>query len=252
MAHAYGILSAVNAKLNTLFKDYTNEARANTLSKVPDFMFVSVNRAIDASPDILIDPNVNATVSKPILAATGDDFAPVYMCIVGNINKPIIDKMPVFVDRKGNQGYGIAIVLGVPEILFTESMTSDQAAVMLKDLYFRLLSMDPGMQFEVSPAIIRLYKSPKVFIPSYDITMTIAAIACININLRNWYFVNLPGGGDPVEPKEALSAFTDKELTPEIKERLTKTFNKYAKNIGDLNSAVGNGRLLKSFMYGDK
>ena len=76
--------------------------------------------------------------------------------------------------------------------------------------------------------------------------MMLVAVACININLRNWFAEN----GRPLEPVYTVSAFPEIEIR-EIKDSLIRVCDKHGKSISELRDAVANGNLVKVFMYKD-
>ena len=245
MAHIFDILSTVNGQLNILTKDYNGQGRAHHLNSSPDFVVMAVNRAIDNNPDILINPEKSATIERPTLGSTGDYYNPVYIVVVDNIATPIVDKVPVMVNYKDAHGPGTAIVLGVPKYLFDPDCSSSDAASFLRKIYTKLLDMDKEMSYSASPAILMLHDHKDVNIPTYDVTMMLVALGCININLRNWY---VSENGKPVDPSHAVEAFPEIK-SEELKQSLTRVLDKHCKNINEIRDAVGNGKLVRVFMY---
>lgn len=249
MAHIFDVLSTINGQLNILSKDYDGRGKARHLNNAPEFMLMAINRAIDSNPDIMIDKDHNATIEKPILGATGDHYNPVYIAVVGNINSPVVDKVPIMVDYKDAHGPGTAYIIGIPKILF--SADSDKAAELLRKIYLPVLDMDKEMQYSASPSILIIQDKPGVDIKTYDLTMILVALACIHINLRNWYVET--DNGKPVDPSAMLVAFSefDQYKADDAKNGVFRALTKYGKNINDIRDAVGNGKLVKLFLYND-
>lgn len=249
MAHIFDVLSTINGQLNILSKDYDGQGRARHLNNAPEFMLMAINRAIDCNPDIMIDSDANATIEKPVLGTTGDHYNPVYIAVVGNINTPVVDKVPIMVNYKDAHGPGTAYIIGVPKILF--SSDSDGAAALLRKIYLDVLSMDKEMEYSASPSILIIQDKPDINVKTYDLTMMLVAMACIHINLRNWYVDT--DTGKPVDPTVMLDAFPefDQYKADEVKNGVFRTLTKYGKNINEIRDAVGNGKLVKLFLYND-
>lgn len=243
MAHIFDILSTITGQLNILSKDYSGQGRAHHLNCSPDFLVMSVNRAIDTTPGLLEDPDKAASIEKPTVGSTGDHYNPVYIAVIDNITQAIVDKVPVMVNHKDAHGPGTAFIIGVPKKLFTTSSAED-AAVILRNIYLSILDMDKDMEYSASPAIVMLHDDGRVKIKTYDLTMMLVAIGCININIRNWFVTD---NGKSVGPSFAISAFP--EFSDKVKDNLVRLYEKYGKNINDIRDAVANGKLVREFMY---
>ena len=247
MAHIFDVLSTINGQLNILTKDYSGQGKAHRLNQTPDFMVMAVNRAIDTTPGLLEDPSKNASMEKPALGSTGDYFNPVYLAVVDNITKPIVDKVPIMVNYKDAHGPGTAYVVGIPKKLFLPDTDSSEAAVILRDIYLPVLNLDKEMEYDASPAVIVLHDDHRVKIKTYDLTMMLVAIGCINVNLRNWYVTD---SGKPVGPSHMIAAFPEFK-SQKIIDGLTRIYDRHGKNINELRDAVANGKLVRLFMYNE-
>lgn len=245
MAHIFDVLSTINGQLNILTKDYSGQGRAHHLNQTPDFVVMAVNRAIDTTPDLLEDPSKNASMEKPALGSTGDHFNPVYISVVDNITKPIIDKVPIMVNYKDSHGPGTAFIVGVPKKLFMDTISTEEAAKILRDIYLSVLDLDKEMEYSASPAIVMLHGDERVKIKTYDLTMMLVAIGCIHVNLRNWFVTD---SGKPVDPSFAISAFPE-FTSDKVKDGLMRIYEKHGKTINELRDAVANGKLVRLFMY---
>lgn len=247
MAHIFDVLSTINGQLNILTKDYSGQGRAHHLNQAPDFMVMAINRAIDTTPNLLEDPSKNASMEKPILGSTGDHYNPVYISVVDNITKPIVDKVPIMVDYKDAHGPGTAFIIGAPKRLFMDDVTTEEAASLLRDIYLSVLDLDKEMEYSASPAIVMLHDSDKIKIKTYDLTMMLVAIGCIHVNMRNWFVTDT---GKPVDPSFTIAAFPE-FTTDKVKDGLTRVYEKHGKNINEIRDAVANGKLVRVFMYKD-
>ena len=247
MAHIFDVLSTVNGQLNIIAKDYEGQGKAHHLNQSPDFMVMAVNRAIDTTPDLLEDPSKNASMEKPTLGSTGDHYNPVYISVVDNITKPIVDKVPVMVNYKDAHGPGTAFIIGVPKKLFMTTTGTEEAATILRDIYLSVLDLDKEMEYSASPAIVMLHDDKRVKIKTYDLTMMLVAIGCINVNLRNWFVTDT---GKPVDPSFAIAAFPEFK-SQKVVDGLMRIYEKHGKNINELRDAVANGKLVRLFMYNE-
>lgn len=247
MAHIFDVLSTINGQLNILAKDYSGQGKARHLNCAPDFIAMVINRAIDTIPGILEDPEKNASIEKPTLGSTGDYYNPVYLAVVDNITTAIVDKVPVMVNYKDAHGPGTAYIVGVPKKLFSDEITPENSATILRNIYIPILNMDKEMEYSASPAIIMLHNDNRIKISTYDLTMMLVAIGCININIRNWYVTE---NGNPVDSSYAISAFPEIKKD-EIKESLIRVYEKHGKSINELRDSVANGKLVRVFMYKD-
>lgn len=246
MAHIFDVMSTINGQLNILAKDYSGRGKAHRLNAAPDFVTMVINRAVDIFPDLLKDPEKNVTIEKPTLGSTGDHFNPVYMAVVTNLTMPIVDKVPFMVNYKDAHGPGTAYVVVVPKDMFGEETDAVDVGFMLKKIYLGILNMDPEMDYSANTGIIVLHNNSQANVSTYDLTMMLVAVACININLRNWFAEN----GKPLEPVYTVSAFPEIEIR-EIKDSLIRVCDKHGKSISELRDAVANGNLVKVFMYKD-
>lgn len=246
MAHIFDVLSTINGQLNIIAKDFSGQGKARHLNQSPDFLVMSVNRAIETVDGLLEDPEANASIEKPTLGSTGDPYSPVYMAVVGNINEPIIDKVPVMVNYKEAHGPGTAYIVGIPKKLFMSDTSTEESAKILRNIYLPILSLDKEMEYSASPAIILLHNDNRVNISTYDLTMMLVAIGCINVNMRNWFVTD---SGRSVDFSYTLAGFPEFDDHDDIKDGLTRVYNSYGRNINDLRDAVGNGKLVRTFMY---
>ena len=185
MAHIFDVMSTINGQLNILAKDYSGRGKAHRLNAAPDFVTMVINRAVDIFPDLLKDPEKNVTIEKPTLGSTGDHFNPVYMAVVTNLTMPIVDKVPFMVHYKDAHGPGTAYVVVVPKDMFGEETDAVDVGFMLKKIYLGILNMDPEMDYSANTGIIVLHNNSQANVSTYDLTMMLVAVACININLRN-------------------------------------------------------------------
>lgn len=244
MAHIFDVMSTINGQLNILAKDYSGGGKARRLNTAPDFVTMVINRAIDISPDLLKDPEKNVSIERPVLGSTGDHFNPVYITVVSNLTMPIVDKVPFMANYKDAHGPGTAYVVVVPKDMFGEETDATDVGLMLKKIYLGILNMDPEMEYSADTGIIVFHNNDQVNIKTYDLTMMLVAVACININLRSWFVEN----GRPVEPVYTVAAFPEIE-TRAIKDSLIRVCDKHGKSISELRDAVANGNLVKVFMY---
>lgn len=241
MAPIFDVLSTVNGQLNIISRHYTNRnSILRSLPSVPNFILGSLNKLIFENPDVVIDDDSNIVIDASILADTGDSFNPVYINIVSNINKSLIDKVPVIGKRKDTMSAapGVAFLVYVPKIMFDDRTEIDDILIMLKNIYFGLLKFDPNMEYIANPAILNAAGKRKI--SSYDLTMTIVAICAMHINLRSWF----GSTSNPFSAKCTLDAFMDEEITDEIKEAIIPTIESYGTNIGNLRDSIENGNLL--------
>lgn len=250
MAHIFDVMSTVNGQLNILAKDYAGQGPTRHLNNVPDFVIMAVNRAIDTNTSLLIESEKNASIEKPILGSTGDHYSPVYLGVVNNISTPIVDKVPIMANYKDAHGPGTAYIVGVPKKLFDPETTAEEVSTILRNIYFPLLNMDKEMEYAASPATLIIHNKPGVNIKTYDLTMTLVAIGCMYVNVRNWFVTDT---GSPVDATLILPAFPEFEKynAKSVEDGIVRTLGKYGKNINDLRDAVANGKLVRVFMYED-
>ena len=251
MSHIYSVLTGVSSKLNTLFKDYAGEGRANTLSRVPDFAMIAVNRELIHNPGLATSPDVNLILKKPIVINTENDFNPIYLCVVENATTHIIDRIPIFVDRKGNQGPGIATIIGVPELLFKD-FEYESTIKRLRELFLGILATDSKMKFEADPILLRLAKSTSIKVDTYDITMMLVVFACTYINIKSWYANSDAIGQDiDIEPDDIFYGMED-QLSDNIKANIAKALSKSSRSYNELRDSITSGKLIKEFLSPSK
>lgn len=250
MPVTFSIMSAINGQLNLFAKFYdgTNSS-IRSLSRVPNFVLVSINRATAIYQDILEIPDKDPIIDIVALTDSGDRKLPLYVCTIDNFMYPFVDKVPVMVnDEAGLPSPSIGYVIGIPKKIYKITTPIEDVAITLKQLYFRLLDLDPNMFYRAEPELIRLYNSPKAKVPTYDITMILVAIAMVNINLRSW-FVN--SFGEKLDSVYAVDSLTDNELPPKFKTSVREVINKYGKTMDTLVDSVASGILLKDLLYND-
>ena len=173
------------------------------------------------------------------MADTGDPFNPVYICVVSNINKPIIDKVPIVFNRGNVTGPGLAYIVYVPKVTFDDATDIADVSTILRHIYFGLISVDPYMTYDANPKILNIIDGNS-FIYSYDIAMLIVAISAMHINLRSWF----GSKGSALPAKYALEAFSDEEISQPVKDAITPVIEKYGISIGNLRDSIENGNLL--------
>lgn len=246
MAHIFDVLSTINGQLNILAKDYSGRGKAHRLNAAPEFVTMVINRAINIDPSLLKDQEKNVSIEKPTLGSTGDHFNPVYIAVVSNLTMPIVDKVPFMANYKDAHGPGTAYVVVVPKDMFGEETDTTDVGRMLKKIYLGILDMDPEMDYSANTGIIVFHDNDQAKINTYDLTMMLVAVTCININLRDWFAEN----HRPVGPSYAVGAFPEIE-SDEIKESLMRVCEKHGKSISEVRDAISNGNLVKVFMYKD-
>ena len=160
-----------------------------------------------------------------------------------NIKKAIIDKVPV-VTSDYNYFVGFSII--VPKKLYSNETSVEEASKILKDLYIGLLNLDKDMQYKADPAILYMYNSTKLKVTSYDITMFLATVCLIHINLKSWFVTDL---GAQLDPVYSVNGFTDNELPPKYKTQLRDLLIKYGKSVDIISDGIASGLLLRDYLY---
>ena len=241
MNNAYDHMLSIASQLNSI----NNNGIIRECVKLPTYVMESINRMIGRLSDtIVIDPEKDINIDKSIVVKSHDNFFPIYISTINNINKPIVDRVATNIDFKGNVGPGIVTVVGVPNIIFSSSDINVVSNI-LKDIYFGILDFDIYMGYKSSIKIVNLYDSDKINISTYDIEMIIIALCCMYINIGSWFDVN----GEPVSPDKMLDIFGD-DIDDNVRKKLVKVMTKYTNN-NDLNNAVKNGNILKNFFIED-
>ena len=241
MAPIFDVLSTVNGQLNIVSRHYNDRnSILRSLPSVPDFILGSLNKVVFENPDMVINDDSNIVIDASILADTGDGFNPVYVNIVSNINKAVVDKVPIIGKRKDtlSAAPGIAFLVYVPRILFDDRTDINDVSVMLKDIYFGLLKYDPNMEYIANPAILNVVGKKKI--GSYDLAMTVVAICTMHINLRSWF----GSGNEPLSARYTLNAFDEKEIEDNIKEVIIPIIETHGTTIGNLRDSIENGKLF--------
>lgn len=246
MAAIFPIMSAINGQLNAFSKYYEGEAKnINNLPRIPNFIVVSADRAIDTTPDILENPDNDMVIDLVTRTNVGkdNDITPIYLCTANNIKKAIIDKVPV-VTSDYNYFVGFSII--VPKKLYSNETPVEEASKILKDLYIGLLNLDKDMQYKADPAILYMYNSTKLKVTSYDITMFLATVCLVHVNLKNWFVTDL---GAQLDPVYSINGFTDNELPPKYKTQLRDLLIKYGKSVDVISDGIASGLLLRDYLY---
>ena len=246
MAAIFPIMSAINGQLNTFSKYYEGEVRnINNLPRIPNFIVVSADRAIDTSPNILDLPDKDIIIDlvTKINVGKDNDVTPIYLCTASNLKYAIIDKIPI-VTSDYNYQVGFSII--VPKKLYSNETSVEEASRILKEMYISLLNLDKDMQYKADPAILYMYNSTKLKVTTYDLTMMLATICLIHINLKSWFVTDLGASLDPVY---TVNGFTDNELAPKYKSSIRDLMIKYAKSIDTVSDGIASGLLLKDYLY---
>lgn len=247
MAHIFDVISTVNGQLNILSKYYNEHSNLiRSLPNIPNFILGSLKRLICTScADLVIDDNEEIVINVAVMADTGDPFNPVYICVVSNINKPIIDKVPIVFNRGNVTGPGLAYIVYVPKVTFDDATDIADVSTILRHIYFGLISVDPYMTYDANPKILNIIDGNS-FIYSYDIAMLIVAISAMHINLRSWFgsWFGFSNKGSVLPAKYTLEAFSDEEISQPVKDAITPIIEKYGISIGNLRDSIENGNLL--------
>lgn len=246
MAAIFPIMSAINGQLNTFSKYYEGEVKTiNNLPRIPNFIVVSADRAIDTSPDILDNPDNDIVIDLVTRTNIGkdNDTTPIYLCTASNLKSAIVDKIPV-VTSDYNYLVGYSII--VPKKLYSNETSVEEASKILKNLYMSLLNLDKDMQYKADSAILYMYNSTKLKITTYDLTMILATVCLIHVNLKSWFVTDL---GAQLDPVYTINGFTDNELPPKYKTHLRDLLIKYGKSVEFISDGIASGLLLRDYLY---
>lgn len=246
MAHTFEVISSVCVQLNSLSKEYMGNGKARTMSKIMDSLCISVGRSISAIDDILIDKEKDAYVDKGIFANTGDKFHPVYVLSIKNIKKPFIDTITTTA-RTNDNNLVVGTVIGVPYMIFNENTSFNDVCKIIKDMYFQIVDMDRNMSFNANFALINFSSgTSKVRIPTYDLSMMLATVCCMYINIKSW-FGNSDEPDFRVPPKDMIDALDTKLSDDKIK-GLINTINRHASGVNDIRDSLVSGSIVRDFL----
>lgn len=246
MAHTFEVISSVCVQLNSLSKEYMGNGKARTMSKIMDSLCISVGRSISAIDDILIDKEKDAYVDKGIFANTGDKFHPVYVLSIKNIKKPFIDTITTTA-RTNDNNLVVGTVIGVPYMIFDENTSFNDVCKIIKDMYFQIVGMDRNMSFNANFALINFSSgTSKVRIPTYDLSMMLATVCCMYINIKSW-FGNSDEPDFRVPPKDMIDALDTKLSDDKIK-GLINTINRHASGVNDIRDSLVSGSIVRDFL----
>lgn len=246
MAHTFEVVSSVCSQLNSLSKEYMGNGKARTMSRIMDSLCISVGRSISTIDDILIDKEKDAYVDKGIFANTGDKFHPVYVLSIKNIKKPFIDIITTTAKTNDNN-LVVGTVIGVPYMIFDEDTSFNDVCKIIKDMYFQIVDMDRNMSFNANFALINFSSGvSKVRIPTYDLSMMLATVCCMYINIRSW-FSNSDEPDFRVPPKDMINALDTKLSDDKIK-GLINTINRHASGVNDIRDSLVSGSIVRDFL----
>lgn len=246
MAHTFEVISSVCVQLNSLSKEYMGNGKARTMSKIMDSLCISVGRSISAIDDILIDKEKDAYVDKGIFANTGDKFHPVYVLSIKNIKKPFIDTITTTA-RTNDNNLVVGTVIGVPYMIFDENTSFNDVCKIIKDMYFQIVDMDRNMSFNANFALINFSSgTSKVRIPTYDLSMMLATVCCMYINIKSW-FGNSDEPDFRVPPKDMIDAL-DTKLSDDKTKGLINTINRHASGVNDIRDSLVSGSIVRDFL----
>ena len=246
MAHTFEVISSVCVQLNSLSKEYMGNGKARTMSKIMDSLCISVGRSISTINDIIIDKEKDAYVDKGIFANTGDKFHPVYVLSIKNIKKPFIDTITTTA-RTNDNNLVVGTVIGVPYMIFDENTSFNDVCKIIKDMYFQIVDMDRNMSFNANFALINFSNgTSKVRIPTYDLSMMLATVCCMYINIKSW-FGNSDEPDFRVPPKDMIDALDTKLSDDKIK-GLINTINRHASGVNDIRDSLVSGSIVRDFL----
>lgn len=245
MAHTFEVISSVCVQLNSLSKEYMGNGKARTMPKIMDSLCISVGRSISAINDIIIDKEKDAYVDKGIFANTGDKFHPVYVLSIKNINKPFIDKITTTA-RTSDNDLVVGTVIGVPYMIFEENTSFNDVCKIIKDMYFQIVDMDRDMTFTANLSVLKFSDSTEVRVPTYDLSMVLAAICCMYINIKSW-FSNSDETDSRVPPEDMIESF-DPNLPDEKIKKLVNTINRHAAGVNDIRDSLVSGSIVRDFL----
>ena len=246
MAHTFEVISSVCSQLNSLSKEYMGNSKDRTMSKIMDSLCISVGRSISAIDDIIIDKEKDAYVDKGIFANNGDKFHPVYVLSIKNIKKPFIDTITTTA-RTNDNNLVVGTVIGVPYMIFDENTSFNDVCKIIKDMYFQIVDMDRNMSFNANFALINFSSgSTKVRVPTYDLSMMLATVCWMYINIKSWV-----GKSDEpdfrVPPKDMIDALDTKLSDDKIK-GLINTINRHASGVNDIRDSLVSGSIVRDFL----
>ncbi len=241
MAHIFYVMSTITGQINILTDYYNNPSKSSIrkLPSIPEFVYASIDRYISRHEEIIYDRNKSIDAKICILSDTEDIFNPVYVTVVSNITEPIIDKVSIHVNHKDQYGVGIGYILGIPKYAFSQDADAVNSSELLRKIYFGLLALDSNMEYKPTPGILRVAKSKKINIKSYDIQMIYLALCFMNIVMGNWF------GKDKGVEEYTLSSFTPEEMPEEIRNKAISILSKIGTSIGNIRDSIENGTLLK-------
>lgn len=246
MAHTFEVISSVCVQLNSLSKEYMGNCKARTMPKIMDSLCISVGRSISAINDIIIDKEKDAYADKGIFANNGDKFHPVYVLSIKNIKKPFIDTITTTA-RTNDNNLVVGTVIGVPYMIFDENTNFNDVCKIIKDMYFQIVDMDNNMSFNANFALINFSNgTSKVRIPTYDLSMMLATVCCMYINIKSW-FGNSDEPDFRVPPKDMIDALDTKLSDDKIK-GLINTINKHASGVNDIRDSLVSGSIVRDFL----
>lgn len=246
MAHTFEVISSVCVQLNSLSKEYMGNGKARTMPKIMDSLCISVGRSISTINDIIIDKEKDAYVDKGIFANTGDKFHPVYVLSIKNIKKPFIDTITTTA-RTNDNNLVVGTVIGVPYMIFDENTSFNDVCKIIKDMYFQIVDMDSNMSFNANFALINFSNgTSKVRIPTYDLSMMLATVCCMYINIKSW-FGNSDEPDFRVPPKDMIDALDTKLSDDKIK-GLINTINRHASGVNDIRDSLVSGSIVRDFL----
>lgn len=246
MAHTFEVISSVCVQLNSLSKEYMGNCKARTMPKIMDSLCISVGRSISAINDIIIDKEKDAYIDKGIFANNGDKFHPVYVLSIKNIKKPFIDTITTTA-RTNDNNLVVGTVIGVPYMIFDENTSFNDVCKIIKDMYFQIVDMDNNMSFNANFALINFSNgTSKVRIPTYDLSMMLATVCCMYINIKSW-FGNSDEPDFRVPPKDMIDALDTKLSDDKIK-GLINTINRHASGVNDIRDSLVSGSIVRDFL----
>lgn len=246
MAHTFEVISSVCVQLNSLSKEYMGNGKARTMSRIMDSLCISVGRSISSINDILIDKEKDAYVDKGIFANNGDKFHPVYVLSIKNIKKPFIDTITTTA-RTNDNNLVVGTVIGVPYMIFDENTSFNDVCKIIKDMYFQIVDMDRNMSFNANFALINFSSgTSKVRIPTYDLSMMLATVCCMYINIKSW-FGNSDEPDFRVPPKDMIDAL-DTKLSDDKVKGLINTINRHASGVNDIRDSLVSGSIVRDFL----
>ena len=244
MAHIFEIMSIVTAQITILSDYYNNPGKSNIrkLPEVPKFIYSSIDRYLLRHYDeIVYDKNKPITTKICLTSDTENVFNPVYISVINNVTKPIIDKISIHVDNKEKRGPGICIFVGIPRLAFNENFNADLSSQLLREVYFGLLGLDDALQYKPGIEIIRVANDKRIDIYSYDIQMNYVALLCMNIIMKNWFEYNKTSNVEDL----TLCSFTNEELPEKVRNNIIQALIKFGTNISSVRDSIEKGTLME-------